>query len=73
MAQSRQLPWAAQPSSAFGGENGHCRDASRFCVRMTTFDPMDAGIPNPPVYITSSLLFRGEMEKLVWHIHQRES
>jgi hypothetical protein len=22
-----------------------------FCIRMTTLDPMDAGIPNPPVYI----------------------
>jgi IPT/TIG domain len=25
-----------------------------------TFDPMDAGNPNPPVYISSSLLFHGE-------------
>jgi hypothetical protein len=29
---------------------------------MTTFDRMDAGIPNPPVYIASSLLFRGEIK-----------
>jgi hypothetical protein len=27
-----------------------------------TFDPMDAGNPNPPVYITSSLLFHGEIK-----------
>jgi hypothetical protein len=36
------------------------RDASRFYIRMITFDPMDTGIPNPLVYIASSLLFRGE-------------
>jgi hypothetical protein len=27
-----------------------------------TFDPMDAGNPDPPVYITSSLLFYSEIK-----------
>jgi hypothetical protein len=35
---------------------------SNRAILRITFDPMDAGNPDPPVYITSSLLSRSELK-----------